>query len=111
MGDTVTAEIVKRRDRGLLDESLNIRGVAFTNGGINFKYAKLRLAQWALRLPFGIGEGINRLFIILGKFAQTETGSKWIYFDTFESSIFILLDRKVEQSCFGLTFGPSTFTL
>jgi len=67
MGDTVTAEIVKRRDRGLLDESLNIRGVAFTNGGINFKYAKLRLAQWALRLPFGIGEGINRLFIILAK--------------------------------------------
>ena len=49
MGDTVTAEIVKRRDRGLLDKSLNIRGVAFTNGGINFKYAKLRLAQWALR--------------------------------------------------------------
>ena len=39
------------------------------------KYAKLRLAQWALRLPFGIGEGINRLFIILGKFVQTETGS------------------------------------
>ena len=32
MGDTVTAEIVKRRDRGLLDKSLNIRGVAFTNG-------------------------------------------------------------------------------
>ena len=52
MGDTVTAEIVKRRDRGLLDQSLNIRGVAFTNGGINFKYAKLRLAQWALRLGF-----------------------------------------------------------
>ena len=50
MGDTVTAEIVKRLDRGLLDQSLNIRGVAFTNGGINFKYAKLRLAQWALRL-------------------------------------------------------------
>ena len=70
MGDTVTAEIVKRRDRGLLDESLNIRGVAFTNGGINFKYAKLRLAQWALRLPFGIGEGINRLFIILGEFTD-----------------------------------------
>ena len=42
MGDTVLAEIVKKRDRGLLAD-LQLNGVAFSNGGINFKYAKLRL--------------------------------------------------------------------
>ena len=49
MGDTVLAELVKRRHRGTLPDFLNIKGVAFTNGGINFKYAKLRLAQHLLR--------------------------------------------------------------
>ena len=49
MGDTVLAELVKRRHRGTLPDYLNIKGIAFTNGGINFKYAKLRLAQHALR--------------------------------------------------------------
>ena len=49
MGDTVLAELVKRRHRGTLPNFLNIKGVAFTNGGINFKYAKLRLAQHLLR--------------------------------------------------------------
>jgi pimeloyl-ACP methyl ester carboxylesterase len=49
MGDTVLAELVKRRHRNILS-NLNIEGVAFSNGGINFKYAKLRLAQHLLRI-------------------------------------------------------------
>ena len=64
MGDTVLAELVKRRNRDLLPSNINLHGVAFTNGGINFKYAKLRLAQHALRNPY-FGEGMNRLLMIL----------------------------------------------
>ena len=65
MGDTVCAELLKRQHRGTLPKPLNIVGNAFTNGGMNFKYAKLRLSQWLLRVPFGIGEGFNRFAQIL----------------------------------------------
>ena len=57
MGDTVCVELLKRQHRGILPGPLKIVGNAFTNGGMNFKYARLRAAQWALRMPFGFGEG------------------------------------------------------
>jgi len=67
MGDTVLAELVKRRSRNILPQGINLQGVAFTNGGINFKYAKLRLAQHILRNPL-IGEGMNKLLVTLQPF-------------------------------------------
>ena len=66
MGDTVVCELIKRQQRGILGK-LEIHGAAFSNGGMNFKFAKLRLAQWLLRIPFGFGKGINRLFTIAAK--------------------------------------------
>jgi len=75
MGDTVLAELVKRRQRAIL-KNINLQKVAFTNGGINFKYAKLRLAQHALRNPF-LGEGLNRILMILKPYLPQLEGKSY----------------------------------
>lgn len=57
MGDSIVAEILARRHRGLLPAALQAPGVVagalFTNGGMRIRLANLRVAQRAALTPAG----------------------------------------------------------
>jgi pimeloyl-ACP methyl ester carboxylesterase len=56
MGDSVVAEVLARRTRGLLPPSLppsTFAGVLFTNGGMRIRLANLRFGQRVLLTPVG----------------------------------------------------------
>lgn len=80
MGDSVVAEILARRFRGLLPVNFaeNILGVVFTNGGMQIALSNFRLSQTLLKSP--LGHFLNKIIFLIDPnnwFSHMQLRSVW----------------------------------